>query len=484
MRQLAWYTVVILLILSAMILLWQFRQAMVMFVLSVATAAAFRPLINFLAARRLSRNLALFLAYLLVILAILALLFAIVGHFLNDVQQAADDFANAYTRIKTEWPDRGTRFQQSLVEQLPAPERLFDALAGERGLQAAQAFLGVASGLLQVVSALGIILILSMYWSADRVRFERLWLSLLPVEQRARARDVWRAIEQGVGAYIAGEAVQSVLAALLLWLGYWSMGLPYPALLAVAGALAWLIPWLGAVLAVIPPLIVGLAISPDLAALAAIYTLMVLFVMEVVVEPRFFPRPQYSSLLLVLVVISLAITFGLVGVLLAPPLAAAIQIFANQYAQLRGLVGPLPDLKQAGPPAEPLSVPGSGIAGHTKVEPARQPKLEPAGLPGELPGMNQNLAGSALPPGLQDQAGPVISGHADRTPELQVIPTSAENKTRQLAAIKQRLAEVKELLSKEEPGPPPELSNLVERLSALVVRAEAYLEERVISESG
>jgi hypothetical protein len=103
-------------------------------------------------------------------------------------------------------------------------------------------------------------------------------------------------------------------------------------------------------------------------------------------------------------------------------------------------------------------------------------KLEPASV-------NQNLAGSTPLPAKPPQARPVISSQAGLTPELEFIPTSAENKNRQLAAIKQRLAEVKELLSKEEPGPPPELSSLIERLSALVVRTEAYLGEQIMDRS-
>ncbi|MCZ7672142.1 MAG: AI-2E family transporter [Chloroflexi bacterium] len=73
-----------------------------------------------------------------------------------------------------------------------------------------------------------VILFLSLYWSLDRVRFERLWLSLLPPEQRARARDIWQTIESDLGSYIRSEVAQSLLAGLLLGLGYWALGSPTP----------------------------------------------------------------------------------------------------------------------------------------------------------------------------------------------------------------------------------------------------------------
>jgi hypothetical protein len=57
-----------------------------------------------------------------------------------------------------------------------------------------------------------------------------------------------------------------------------------------------------------------------------------LLILKLVIEPRFFLRSRYSSLLIVLFVIALAETFGFIGVILAPPLAVALQIlFQHLY---------------------------------------------------------------------------------------------------------------------------------------------------------
>jgi len=76
------------------------------------------------------------------------------------------------------------------------------------------------------------------------VRFERLWLSLLPVNYRSRSREIWRAIEEGVGAYTRRQVVESLLAGVILWLVTVD-GLELAAFLAVLAALLLLIPWLG-----------------------------------------------------------------------------------------------------------------------------------------------------------------------------------------------------------------------------------------------
>jgi hypothetical protein len=66
--------------------------------------------------------------------------------------------------------------------------------------------------------------------------------------------------------------------------------------------------------------------------LATLYTVAILLILKLVIEPRFFLRSKYSSLLIVLFVIALAETFGFIGVVLAPPLAVAVQIlFRHLY---------------------------------------------------------------------------------------------------------------------------------------------------------
>ena len=192
---------------------------------------------------------------------------------------------------------------------------------------------GIAQNFFSRLGQIAIVIVLSLYWSADQFRFERLSLSLLPEEHHPKALHVWRSIETGVGEYLRSELIQSVLAGLLLWLGYSVLGIRYPTPLALWGAIVRLIPWFGALIAVLPALFIGIGISSTVGILATIYTVGILLTLKLIIEPRFFSRHKYSSLLIVLFVIALAETFGFIGVVLAPPLAVAVQIlFQHLYS--------------------------------------------------------------------------------------------------------------------------------------------------------
>jgi predicted PurR-regulated permease PerM len=180
---------------------------------------------------------------------------------------------------------------------------------------------------------------LSIYWILDQIHFERLWISLLPPGQRMRARDIWQTIESDLGAYIRSEAAQSLLAGLLLGLGYWMLGSPYPALLALIGAGALLIPVAGATLAVIPPLLLGLLTGVPLSLFTAVYTVLVVAALKAWVEPRLSHRKQANPMLTVVFLIALADAYGLLGIVVAPPLSAACQILWNRLVSHRPVSG-------------------------------------------------------------------------------------------------------------------------------------------------
>jgi hypothetical protein len=73
--------------------------------------------------------------------------------------------------------------------------------------------------------------------------------------------------------------------------------------------------------------------SVPLALLAVGYTLFVLFIQEWFIEPRFFTRETYSSVILVVMILLLADQFGLLGLILAPLASAAIQITLRYLLQ-------------------------------------------------------------------------------------------------------------------------------------------------------
>ena len=171
MRRLTWYVVVVAITLVILISLWQFSIAIVLFALSLAVAAALRPSINYLAGKKISRRLALGIIYALLIVSIVAVLLLIIPPLGGDLQRATDDFVTGYERALAVWPTEGTVFQQVLAEQLPPAADLYQALTSPEGVPALEGVFGAAQNFFSILGRIALIIILSLYWSADQLRF-------------------------------------------------------------------------------------------------------------------------------------------------------------------------------------------------------------------------------------------------------------------------------------------------------------------------
>src|SRR5688500_9481814 len=319
--------------LLALVVLWQFRSVVVYVLISLALAATARPIARSESRHNFASRLLLILLY-AVSIGIFGLLIFLVGRLLiGDLQQLAQTIAVQSNWVLPTWLQGGL-FQQALDRWLPTPDKLFEAITGQRQLMLA-AILGFTQGIGGIVSGLFVIVFLSIYWSINQNHFERLWLSLLPSEQRTHAREIWRTIEHELGAYTRSEVIQSLLAVLLLGVGYWLLGSQYPVLLAVVGAVAWLVPVVGAALALILPLLLGFLTGAQFSLFTVLYTLIVLIALQVWVEPRLLRRKWNNPILTLVILLAMADAFGLLGIILAPPLSVICQILWNLFVSDR-----------------------------------------------------------------------------------------------------------------------------------------------------
>ena len=333
MSRLARYTAVIAATVTFLLLLWQFREVILLFLLSLFVAAALRPFINRLMRRGFSLGQSMLVIYLSGLVLIAVLGYSLGPTLATELQEIGDKVALAYEVTHPLWAE-GEMWQQAIAGRLPNSPQLVTLLTSESDAVARLLF-GAVQGVVLFLGSVILVLVLSIYWGIDQVRFERLWLSLLPANQRTWARTLWRRIEEGVGSYIRSEVIQAGLAFLLLSLGYWLMGLSYPVTLAIVGSLAWLIPLIGALFIIVPVLLVGLTTGWALAITAVLYTLAILLLLERVIEPRIFRQRRYSPILVILTLFMMSQVLGIVGLILAPTIAAALQILFTALLALR-----------------------------------------------------------------------------------------------------------------------------------------------------
>jgi predicted PurR-regulated permease PerM len=332
MKRIISYAVAVFGTLLLLLILWQFRIAVIAFIASLFLAAMIRPLVAWLTERGLSRGFAPLVLY-IIGLAIFAIFLLVLGDvFLAELNAAANRAVVEYEVLYQNW-DAGAGWQQAVAGALPQPFSL-SAAEGVSIEAVWPAVMSLSRGVAGLLAGLLVLAALSIYWSADQHRFERLWLSLLPPQRRAYARDSWRDIETAVGGYLRSQVVQSVLAALLIGIGAAVVGFDFPLLLGIFAALAAFVPFFGGLLTALMAFAMGVLESTWLGAGLAAYTLLVFLAIDVFIEPRLWSPKERSFFLTVLLIIPLFETFGLLGLLLTTPIAAALDVLIWQAYDL------------------------------------------------------------------------------------------------------------------------------------------------------
>jgi predicted PurR-regulated permease PerM len=311
----------VVLTLTALALLWAFSGAVVLFLLSIAVAGAIRPIIDALLARRLSLRAATAVAYAGCLVTVGILVYVLAARLLVEVPFALDRLVEEY----------GDEFEHAISE--------FQATT------VAEHAVGSTMAAFDLIGRVLLVIVMSIYWTSGRDSFERLCLSLMPVERRKQARTIWIETRSAVGAYLQRELGQSVLATLALSVGFFAAGCDLWALATVAVLLLRLIPLLGGGLAVGAALIAGLASGTLPAILAAVITIAVLLALRTLVAPRWFgiERP-IDPILGVLLILALAGTFGLAGLIAAPLVAVAIQTAFSEIVAMQATEAELPSM--------------------------------------------------------------------------------------------------------------------------------------------
>src|SRR3990170_8272082 len=155
-KQLVGFATAVMTTLLALVVLWQFRIVVVYVLISLALAAALRPLANRLVGRGFVMPVAWILLYLVALGSFIFLLFLTGKTAIIEIQQLAQTVS-----VQDEWRLpvwlEGSSFQQALVVRLPPPSKLFEAVTGDQGQLVLPAILGFTQGITSVVRGVFII---------------------------------------------------------------------------------------------------------------------------------------------------------------------------------------------------------------------------------------------------------------------------------------------------------------------------------------
>ena len=170
-----------------------------------------------------------------------------------------------------------------------------------------------------------ITLALTFYILLDGPRLFEWSISRLSPALQGRARRVRVEVTRTVGGYVRGQSIVSLCFGMYTLIVCSIAGVPEPLLLAVLAAILDAVPQIGATLATIPIVLLALTVSPLTAIIVLALFIAYQGVENYVIVPRVFGATlQIPAIAILIAVLIGARLLGVVGALLALPIAAAI----------------------------------------------------------------------------------------------------------------------------------------------------------------
>ena len=306
---LAGRTIVKVLFAAVVVWLWlRLWQWLLLFVVAAFLAMGLDPVVSWLEARRIRR------AYgaPLVVLVIAGALFAFV--YLAGAELVAQ------TRLLS---GRIAEVQKELTGRIPSFLTNMVPASGGDGPQLGDYATRVGRALVKGLLSIGVALILTIYLLLDGRRTYEWLVAFAPRELRPRVRQTAVEGRKAVVAYVRGNALTSLIAAICAYVFLLALKVPAPLLLALLTGIFDFIPVIGVFLTAVPMVLLALTVSTWVAIATAIFNAVYNAVETYYITPKVYgSQLKLSSLAVILGFAVGGELGGVVGALISLPIIA------------------------------------------------------------------------------------------------------------------------------------------------------------------
>jgi predicted PurR-regulated permease PerM len=207
-------------------------------------------------------------------------------------------------------------------------EQLFIQFRGSLG-----AVYSTTVGFLGGIVAIFTVLISSFYLLLDEENFQKFIRMLFPKSEQNRASMIMDHISAKMGNYLRGQLLLMLSIGVVIGIALAILGVPYPLLLGIWAGLMELFPYVGPVLGAVPGVFLAFT---TLGMVKGLIALVIYLIVQQLENQFLAPKIMGKALGLSPVVIIFALLiggklFGLVGLLIAVPVAGAISVFYQEW---------------------------------------------------------------------------------------------------------------------------------------------------------
>ena len=248
--------------------------------------------------------------------------------------------------------DQATELAETFPELLENAQQIVVGLQGALGIEtsfrldpqrlidSARSFL--SGGTLTTVASVGasvasllsfgvVVLIATVYAVAQPAPLVNGFVALFPAGRRQRVREILEEMYRVVQRWFLGQLTSMTLIGLLFTVAMFIIGIPFALLLGIFSGLISFVPYLGPVISVIPPVLLALTGDPIDALWVVVAYVIIQAIEGNLIQPIVMSRAvSLHPAVVMFGLLIMGTLFGFVGVFLAIPLTAALNVLLHE----------------------------------------------------------------------------------------------------------------------------------------------------------
>jgi predicted PurR-regulated permease PerM len=301
------------------------RAVLIIIGLAMFIAAGLDPVVGWLVRHRFPR----WAAVLTVIIAGVAIVGGFLAAAIPPIASEGTALAHQIPHYITTLQDRNSQVGK-LNTKFHIQQRL-TTLVTSGGSSLVGGVLGAGELVLSTASSILAVIVLSIYFLAGLPRIKVFAYRLVPHSRRPRTILIGDEILAKVGGFVLGNFLTSLIAGAGTYFWMLAFGIPYPLLLGLFVAFLDLIPVVGSTVGGAVVTLVALTVSVPVAIGTLIFYIAYRLAEDYLIVPRIMGRTvQVPAIVSLVAVLIGGVLLGIIGALVAIPVAAAVRLLLNE----------------------------------------------------------------------------------------------------------------------------------------------------------
>ncbi|MDD5342335.1 MAG: AI-2E family transporter [Patescibacteria group bacterium] len=319
----------VILIILAIWVLYLIKNVLGILFISLIITAGMTPWVDWLENKKIPRVLGTAILYVillgifsLVVILIIPVLSEQIGQIISVFPSYYDKIVKGFEALKASSGD--TALVSSVQQSLGAINQSLTKAASGIFSSLVAVFGGFASFLS--------IMVIAFYLTLERNGWKKTVHALAPSQYQPYLTHLGNRITVKLGAWLRGQLLLCVIIFVMSYIGLTILGVKYALVLALIAGLTEFVPIIGPIVGAVPAIFLSFAQSPLKALLVLILYIVIQQLENNLIVPKVMQRSVGLNPIVVIIAMLIGAKLGgIIGMVLAIPIAAVIQVFSSDF---------------------------------------------------------------------------------------------------------------------------------------------------------